>query len=182
VLYIRDDVLIISKMTDVSSACFKRYSSYAVKRVCNFPSTPRSFLINMVVWFFLAIGFMFLFRIGSLDFSKFHWPSAFVVALPLLLFIGYSYYGIYKFQKLSAPNSDGLMLGTKQLEFDDDGIKEISRLGNSFYHWNAVEAVEENQGDMYIFVDKTLAIIIPSESFNSDSERADLKGLISNYV
>jgi hypothetical protein len=44
----------------------------------------------MIVWFFLAIGFMFLFQIGSVDFSKFHWPSALIVALPFLLFIGYA--------------------------------------------------------------------------------------------
>jgi hypothetical protein len=134
--YIRDDVLRISKKTDVSSACFKRYSSYAAKRVCNSSSAPRSFLVNMVVWFFLAIGFMFLFQIGSVDFSKFHWPSALIVALPLLILIGYSSYNIYKFQKLSFPNSDGLMLGTKEIDFDADGIKESSKLGNSFYHWN----------------------------------------------
>ena len=141
-LHIKDDVLKISKRADISLACFKKYSSYAVKRVCNSPSAPRSFITNMLLWFFLAIGFMLLFQIGSVDFSKFHWPSALTVALPLLIFIGYSSYNIYKFQKLSFPNSDGLMLGTKEIEFDADGIRETSKLGNSFYHWDAVEAVE----------------------------------------
>ncbi|GAC27884.1 hypothetical protein GPAL_1005 [Glaciecola pallidula DSM 14239 = ACAM 615] len=34
---------------------------FAVQRVCNSANQPRSFIVNMSVWFVILVAFMFLF-------------------------------------------------------------------------------------------------------------------------
>ncbi|MCF4009941.1 YcxB family protein [Rheinheimera sp. UJ63] len=70
----------------------------------------------------------------------------------------------------------------KKPEFGTDGITEINSLGNCFYKWESVESVEDNSGDLYIFLDKLFALIIPAASFSSDTEKAELQSIMKKYV
>ena len=87
-----------------------------------------------------------------------------------------------KLRQSSTPNENGLMLGEKTIEFATAGITEINPLGRCFYKWESVEALAENNGDLYIFLDKLLALIIPASSFSSDIEKAELQSIVKKYV
>lgn len=177
-----DDDLKLEKQVEISQATFRKYSDFVAKRIYKPTKASQSFIVNFVVWFFIAIIVMVVFQISSKNIESFHWPSAAISAFPFVLFIGYSYLNIYNYRKLSVPNADGLMLGSKNLVFDSDGINETSSLGGSFYKWQAVEGVEENDGDIYIFVDKFLAIIVPESAFSSSADKVELRELISKYA
>jgi len=171
------------KSIKVTKQNYLDFSSFAVKRVCK-PNNKKSsgFLKNMILWFVLTVTFMFVFQIKSINFSSFHWQSSVITALPLVIFICAFFFNIHKFKKLSIPNENGLMIGDKTIEFQAEGISENHPFGSCFYKWEAVESIEENNGDIYIFFDKLLALIIPSESFSNSKEKEELQHLIQKYV
>lgn len=171
------------KTIKVTEKDYLNYTDYAFKRLC-LPQQKNGsgFIKNMIIWCILAIAFMFIFQIDSISLSSFHWPSAAIVAFPFVVFIVAYYINMRKLRKSSIPNENGLMLGEKTIEFGDEGITEINPLGKCFYKWESIEALEENNGDLYIFLDKLLAIIIPSASFSSDIEKANFQAIVKKYV
>jgi hypothetical protein len=171
------------KSVIITKQDFMDYSQFAVKRLCK-PENPKSsgFLKNMIVWFVTTLIFMAVFQIKSVSLSDFHWQTALIVAVPFSIFLFAFLYNINKFKKLSIPNENGVMIGEKIIEFKTDGINEINHLGSCFYKWEAVESIEEHKGDLYIFVDKLLALIIPANSFSNEAEKDELKALVQKYV
>ena len=171
------------KTVTITKQDYLEYSDFAVKRLCVPKNQKNSgFLKNMIIWFVLAFAYMMVFQIKPISFSDFHWQSALITAIPFLIFIVAFLYETNKFKKLSIPNENGVMIGEKKLEFQSDGIMETYHLGSCFYKWEAIEAIEENKGDLYIFVDKLLALIIPANSFSSESEKSELKEIVQKYV
>jgi len=75
----------------------------------------------------------------------------------------YFVYNLITIMKLSAPN---------------EGIHEINPFGSCFYKWEAVESVEDNCGDVYIFLDKLAGFIIPSDAFESQIEEEKLISIL----
>ena len=171
------------KSVTITKQDYLDYSQFAVKRLCK-PKNQKSsgFLKNMIIWFVLTVSFMAVFQIKSVSFSDFHWQSALITAVPFSIFLIAFLYNINKFKKLSIPNENGVMIGDKTIELQSDGINEINHLGSCFYKWEAIEAIEEHKGDLYIFVDKLLALIIPANSFASEAEKDELKAIVQKYV
>ena len=171
------------KTVTITTKDYLGYSEFAVKRLCT-PKNQKSsgFLRNMIIWSLLTVTFMVVFQIKSVSFSDFHWQSALITAIPFSIFLVAFLYNINKFKKLSIPNENGVMIGEKTIEFRSGGINEINHLGSCFYKWDAIEAIEENNGDLYIFVDKLLALIIPANSFENEAEKDELKALVQKYV
>lgn len=165
------------KTINISKEDYLKYSNYAVKRLWKSKNKSTGFLRNMILWFFLAIGFMFIFQVKATTFESFHWQSAAIAIAPFLIFIVAYYLNVRKFKMLCIPNENGLMIGEKTIEVNAEGITETNPLGNCFYRWKAIEAIEEYEGSIYIFVDNLLALILPPESFTSEEEKDQFKGL-----
>ena len=171
------------KTITVTKTDYLNFTNYAFKRLCApLPKGGAGFMKNMIIWCISAIAFMFVFQIDSLSLSGFHWPSAAIAALPFVVFIVAYSSNMRKLRQSSTPNENGLMLGEKTIEFGTDGITEINPLGKCFYKWESVESVEDNNGDLYIFLDKLLALIIPASSFSSDTEKAELQSIVKKHV
>ncbi|WP_417705667.1 YcxB family protein [Rheinheimera aquimaris] len=171
------------KTITVTKTDYLNFTNYAFKRLCTpQPKGGIGFIKNMIIWCVLTIAFMFVFQIDSISLSSFHWPSAAIAALPFVVFIVAYYINMRKLRQSSIPHENGLMLGEKTIEFATAGITEINPLGRCFYKWESVESVEDNSGDLYIFLDKLLALIIPASSFSSDIEKAELQSILKKYV
>jgi hypothetical protein len=170
------------KIINISKEDYLKYSNYAAKRLWKSKNKSSGFLRNMIAWFFLAIGFMFIFQIKATTFESFHWQSAAIAIAPFLIFIVSYYLNVRKFKMLCIPNENGLMIGKKTIEVNSEGITETNPLGNCFYRWEAIEAIEEHEGNIYMFVDNLLALILPPESFTSEEEKDEFKELIKKYV
>lgn len=171
------------KTITVTKTDYLNFTNYAFKRLCApQPKSGAGLIKNMIIWCIAAIAFMLIFQIDSISLSSFHWPSAAIAALPFVVFIVAYSSNMRKLRQLNTPNENGLMLGEKTIEFGTDGITEINPLGKCFYKWESVESLEDNNGDLYIFLDKLLALIIPASSFSSDIEKAKLQSLVKKYV
>ncbi len=171
------------KTITVTKTDYLNFTNYAFNRLCESqPKGAVEFIKNVILWCIAAIAFMFVFQIDSISLSSFHWPSAAITALPFVVFIVAYSSNMRKLRQSSIPNENGLMLGEKTIEFSADGITEKTQCGSFFYKWESVGSVEDNNGDLYIFLDKLLALIIPSASFSSDIEKAEFQALVKKYV
>jgi hypothetical protein len=180
--YTQGKVLNIAKKISISKECYLEFSAYAIKRVCAPKSSSKSFWFNLILWCALTIIIMTIMQIDKVDLEKLHWPSAVIGAAPFLLLLCAYLFNVSKFKKLTIPNENGIVLGGKTLEFTPDGIKENSSLGHSFFAWTSVEEITENKGNIYIFIDKLYAVIVPASAFNAVEEAEEFKALIEKYV
>lgn len=166
------------KEITVTNDDYKRYCKYAISR-----STPekekekglKPFLLNLIIWFVIAIVFFSIFQSKEFSLSNFHWPTALVTSFPFLVFIVVFISYLKKIEKNSAPKENGLMLGKRIIEIDDSGIKDTNNLGSSLYKWEALEEVVMHEGNVYIFLDTMLAQIIPSCAFENQNEAEEFK-------
>lgn len=97
---------------------------------------------------------IFIFRSYTTQLSDFHWPTAIVLLLVFVLFVGVFMYQMNQIQKSSVPYEDGVLLAPKELIFDDEGINDKTEYGTNIYQWQAVRRIEEHKGHIYIFLDK----------------------------
>lgn len=125
---------------------------------------------------------MFVFQAITNKQFSIDWVSAAIGALPLLLFIIVYALNMIKLQNLIHPKKDGILLGEKTIEISEEGINEKHSLSHSFYSWDCIESILENQGDIYLFLDKMLALIIPATAFSSEAEKAEFRGRIEKYL
>jgi hypothetical protein len=171
------------KITNISEDDFLSYSKFAISRLSETkPQSYKQMLINIASWMVIGFVLMYLFKKNSLDLPSFHWPTALLIAVPFLFLIGVFFYNLKNIQKKLLPNSNGLMIGESKIEFCDKGITDTTSLGVSFYKWEAVEDVVENNGAVYVFLDKMLAEIFPASTFKDSGERTELIDYVKNKM
>lgn len=171
------------KVVNITKKDYLEYSKFALNRVCKSNNQGTfGFFKSMIIWCVLTISFMVVFQIKSINLPSLHWQSVVLTAgVFSIVVIGYLF-NINKFKKRATPNENGVMLGEKTIEFRPDGISETNRLGNCFYKWEAVEAIEEHNDNVYIFIDKLLALIVPASAFTSSEDKLQLKALLQKYL
>ncbi|MDN3640591.1 YcxB family protein [Simiduia curdlanivorans] len=156
----------------VSADDFRTYSRFAFLRLSNRKAKGvRSFAVNFVVWFVVAIVFFTIFQFDDFSLSKFHWPSGLAMAFPFVIFVFAYINNLKEIERKSMPNEDGLMLGKRKIEFNESGITDSNRFGVSVYKWEALQGVEQYQGNVYLSLDTMLAQIFPASSFESSVDR-----------
>lgn len=171
------------KTIKITKTDYRNFTDYALKRLCTAATNNGTgFLKNMLIWCVLTVVFLFIFQVKLVSFKYFHWPSAVIIALPVSVVISAYFLNMWKIRSLCVPNEHGLMLGEKTLEFNADGIKEVHPLGYCFYYWHGVEAVAENNGDLYIFFDNLFALIIPRSAFSSDLESTEFQAMLTKFA
>lgn len=170
------------KTITISKEDYLKYSNYAVKRLWKSNNKSSGFLKKMLVWFFIAVIFMLIFQGKGINFNGFHWQSAAIAIAPFIIFIIVYIFNMRRFKMLCIPKENGLMLGEKTIELNADGITETNAFGQCFYRWKAIEAVEEHQGSIYIFIDNLLALILPPGSFATAEEKDEFSVAINEYV
>ena len=161
---------------------YKNFTNFALKRASGNKSEKKSFLVNFVIWFLVAIVFMFIFQtIGKSDFN-FDLSTAIIVLLPVLVGVSVYFYEMQKIQKNILPKVDGFLLSESTIEIREDGLHASKEHATSFFNWNSIESVSENNGDFYLFLDNIYAIIIPYSAFTSSRQADEFRGLIKRYV
>ncbi|KLN63731.1 YcxB family protein [Vibrio sp. VPAP30] len=175
------------KSVKITKNNYLDYQDFALKRLSKSREcTKSSFIKSMIIGFFIASFFMSVaINIGRINFASFHLQTFLMtIILIFILLLGFIY-NLINIRKLSVPNEGGIIIGDKTIEITEEGIHEINPFGSCFYKWEAVESVEDNCGDVYIFVDKLAALIIPSDAFESQSDKeaimSTLNCKISNY-
>jgi hypothetical protein len=167
---------------EVSKTSFFDFMKFATARATKRASRNASPIITVVVFLVTTLFFIFLFQGGGSLFSSLNWGSVLIGAVPSILFIAVFLQQTFAMQKNMAPKDNGILLGPRELEISENGIRESHELAESLYSWNLVEEVVENNGDFYVFFDTVYALIIPSEAFSAEAELNKFKDCIDKYV
>jgi hypothetical protein len=137
---------------------------------------------NIFLWMIIGIFFMSLFKYISGDSSKYFFHAALMMGIPFFIFLLLSNVINQRLVKCFHPSPDGIMLGSKQFEITEDGIKETHLYGYNFYKWTVVNSIEEVNGTVYVYVDRVLALIFTPESFESSDSKKELVTVVKKYV
>lgn len=124
-------------------------------------------LVNVLIG--AVIGIVLFSDLVGLN-IKVHWPTAAIVVVPFLMGGILYIRGLRSDEEAFIPKDNGLVVGESILELSDSGIKESCKSGYSFYYWDTIEKVVVHEGNVYLFIDKIQAVIIPSSSFHSELE------------
>jgi hypothetical protein len=71
-----------------------------------------------------------------------------------------------------APAEDGLILGPKQVEICDDGLRQSSRHHESLFRWSLISGAVITSQYVFVMLDRAAAVIVPRRAFKSEAERA----------
>lgn len=70
----------------------------------------------------------------------------------------------------NSPDTNGALLGTKQYQLTDEGIKEITEISESLTKWKGIQKIEETSEYIFVFIDRIAAYVFPKRAFGSKEE------------
>ncbi|MGL1958022.1 MAG: YcxB family protein [Colwellia sp.] len=166
---------------ETTKADYDAFYAYTASKLLK-PFAWIPILKNVVLWIVIGVIFMsfFQFQSGNIDNKLFF--ATLVISIPFFIYIALGKLMAIKLTKCFTPNQNGIMIGPKEFEISSDGIKEVHPYGYNFYNWDVVEQVEEVNGSIYVFVDKVLALIFTTESFESAEFKEELMDTLKKYV
>ena len=80
------------------------------------------------------------------------------------------------------PDKNGSILGHKTYIIEEDGLKEIAEMSESFTKWVGIKNIDETKDYIYIFVDKIAAFVIPKRCFSNESECQNFTNEIKSKI
>jgi hypothetical protein len=164
-----------------SKADYDAFYAYTASKVLK-SYTWIPILKNVLLWLVLAFSFMSFFQFQSGGIEKKSFTFVLKSSIPFFVYVVLSKLMESKIAQFFVPNENGIMIGPKEFEISPDGIKELHPYGYNFYHWSAVQKIEEVNGSIYVFVDKVLALIFNPESLKSDEFKQEFLSTLNKYV
>ncbi|WNC67823.1 YcxB family protein [Thalassotalea nanhaiensis] len=166
---------------EISKADYDAFNAYASSKLLK-SHYWLAVIKNVILWLVLGAIFMSFFQFLSGGIESKYFYTILAISTPLLIYIVLGKLEEHKLVKSFTPNQNGIMIGSKEFEINSDGIKETHLFGHNFYKWNVVENIEEANGSVYVFVDKVLALIFTSESFESKEIKDEFLSKVQKYV
>lgn len=161
---------------------YKKFNKFALKQASGNKNEKKSFLVNFIVWLLVAIVFMFIFQAMGNKRFNFDYTTAFIVLLPVTVGVVIYFYEMRKLQRNVLPENDGFLFSESTVEINEEGLKATKSNAQSFFSWNSIVSVRENEGDFYLFLDNMYAIIIPSSAFSGIEQADEFRGMINKYL
>ncbi len=76
---------------------------------------------------------------------------------------------IWQIRRLS-PADDSFILGPRQVEICDEGLRQSSRHHESLFRWSMVGAPVVTSRHVFIMLDRAAGVIVPRRAFKSEAE------------
>lgn len=138
-------------------------------------------LKNVFLWMFFGILFMSFFQYLTGNTSRYLFHAVLIPSVPVLVYLRLCKVINQKTTKCFQPNLDGIMLGSKEYELTNEGIKEIHLHGYNFYKWSVVQSVKEVDEAVYVYVDQVLALIFTEDAFESAKSKEEFIQTVQKY-
>jgi hypothetical protein len=125
----------------------------------------RRFLISLII---LPIMMSIIFLLIKLP-TWYSWTAGIVLGLGLHWYS----YKRFKSRVLSLVDDKPGLLGEHTIKLSDEGITESTSVNEGIYNWDGIRSIEQNERYIFIFLNQTMAHIIPKRAF-VDPESASL--------
>lgn len=80
------------------------------------------------------------------------------------------------------PMDNGTILGLKQMHFTEEGILATSKDADSRINWSGVKKLEESKTAYYLYIDKTVAFVIPKRYFESEVQEKEFAQMVKSKI
>jgi len=134
-------------------------------------------LVTFIISFLIGATMLVLLNLFG---GKIHLPSAIgaaVVTFSIVLSV--MYWQLKKLQKNTLPQPDGSVLGNHLYQICDDAIIITSSYGTTKLIWRAVKSLEETPTHFFLFIDRSVAFILPKRSFADESVKSQFTAIVT---
>lgn len=152
----------------------RKRSSTAASQNRN-PSLRR--LLTFTISFLISMTILVLLNLFG---GKIHLLSAIGAAVvTFLIVVSVIYWQLKKLQNYMLPQPGGSVLGNHLYQFRDDAIHINSSNITTQLDWRAVMGLEETSAHFFLFIDRSVACILPKRSFADESVKAQFKAMVT---
>ena len=146
-----------------------------IKRKAN---SKKLIIFQLFSWGVVALTFAIFF----INIDLIQWSSFFIGGMSILSIILYVILQSYIPNSLLTLQSNSLFLQSYEYMFNKNGIKCSSDESESKFSWSRVIKIEKTRDYIMIFLDETVAILLPKSQLSDFEELyADLKNLYDAY-
>lgn len=133
--------------------------------------------VIFIISFFIGIATVFLVKGFG---GQIHMPSAIGGAVfTSLVIVTVIFWEQKKSQDYLSPQPGGSLLGNHLYQIRDDAIHVNSSCGTTQLVWSAVKSLEETPIHFFLFIDRSVAFILPKRSFADESVKAQFKAIVA---
>jgi hypothetical protein len=135
-------------------------------KYCFFKKRLKNYIFFMVVF---SILLPLLFYINDEFYLTFYLIEVFSTAIVFSIFMSIAIY--FSFKKIERlPAKDGSILGAKKIIIDNDNFIQESDNNKSIQKLKSIKSIELSKKSIFVFIDNTVAYVIPKRFFDNDSE------------
>jgi hypothetical protein len=150
----------IDAQYETTAADFQAFQQFAVAKVRGSTAGAmglswRSIAFAIPFGIALAIG-------GRFVGFRFHYPTAVMVVVIVLLFWGYFR---WKIASAFTPTAGGAIIGPRRISLDEHAVTEESANHKHETRWAGVTSVEETGEHVFLMVDRFAGYIVPKRAF-----------------
>ncbi len=159
----------------LSKQDYTTYIKFVQQRVCRLARIPLSW--RAVAWVLLVLLFFLVNRLLKTDLIRELLPLSVDTSLTVfaaIVFVGgfVLYFKILSNRMISMMVTEGgPFLGEFSLESVSDGFVVRGQHSQTNFDWDAIQAVEENEGYIFVLIDNGAGLVIPKSAFSSPQEK-----------
>lgn len=170
--------------TEIQKSDYRLFNKLAVKNVLEYRSLgSKLFYLNVFSWALFAAGAMGLIEYyqecANCDFTHLN-RAVFFVFVFIISSIAIQRWSYSAFID-SAVYDEGVTLGKITFLIDEDGITQTNSNMKEFYKWDVIKSVIYDSDILFLFVDRSKAIILPTRN-NNDNDTAVLNNILKQHV
>lgn len=152
---------------------FSHFNKFTMARINQSPGMKwKVTLFSIFYWFLLAFFALEMYSVyGSECCYSYEHLNRALVAFGIWFVLVNCWQQIYmRLYVAAATDEKGSVLGQWELEISDSGITESNHLCTSTYTWQCIQSVEKDKHSLYLFTDKSKALILPLCQINEEIE------------
>jgi hypothetical protein len=159
----------------LSKQDYTAYIKFVQRRVCRLARIPLSW--RAVAWVLLVPLFVLVIRLLETDLIRELLPVSVDTSFAAFVAIVFVGYFVFYFKTLNKRiismmvTEGGPFLGDFSLEWVSDGFVVRGQHTKTKFDWDAIQAVEENEGYIFILIDNAAGLVIPKSAFSLPQEK-----------
>lgn len=152
---------------DLTTQDYDAFLSLATRRATTGVSKPS---VRVRFWLLLTLSFILWIALGfSLPFFSEPLSASQVFSLYFVYVLLAFFWGRHTRRAMS-PEHGGTVLGPHTFSLTPEGIEDRGSFSSTLTQWPAVQAVEETPEHLFLFIDTTVAHIIPKRCFTQPED------------
>ena len=160
------------------------YIDFNICHIKNSETLRKSLLFQQYIPAVVYLVLPFI-LVNVTDIPLWLWLTVFVLAAILWVVFYPKYLISSTIKRISKMVNEGKnkdMLGKHCLTFNDEGIIETSKNGESKISWSGIEEIKETDKHFFIYISSIMAYIVPKRVFKTDGEKDEFLNFIKNKL